>query len=68
MINGLEIDERGNRWWYRNGHLHREDGPAVEYSDGSGSWYLNNEYYGFKKPDNWDELVLISRASQLLDI
>jgi hypothetical protein len=30
--------------WYRNPdmkYLHREDGPAVEYSDGSKEWYLN---------------------------
>ena len=25
---------------YRNGQLHREDGPAVELSDGSMIWYL----------------------------
>lgn len=28
--------------WYKNGSLHREDGPAVEYSDGPKYWYLYN--------------------------
>jgi hypothetical protein len=25
-----------------NGKLHRTDGPAIEYSNGGGSWYLND--------------------------
>jgi hypothetical protein len=29
--------------WYINGQLHREDGPAIEYIDGSKSWYINGE-------------------------
>ena len=27
--------------WYIDGKRHREDGPAVEYADGSKSWYIN---------------------------
>ena len=26
--------------WYENGKLHREDGPAVEWSDGGKEWYF----------------------------
>ena len=26
-----------------NGERHRIDGPAIEYSDGGGSWWLNGE-------------------------
>jgi NADPH-dependent ferric siderophore reductase len=29
--------------WFLNGKLHREDGPAVEWADGSRSWWLNGE-------------------------
>ena len=29
--------------WYLNGKYHREDGPAIEYADGSKSWYLNDQ-------------------------
>jgi hypothetical protein len=29
--------------WYLNGQLHREDGPAVEYTDGDKSWFLNGQ-------------------------
>jgi len=33
----------GIREWYLNGKLHREDGPAVEYSDGTKEWYVNGK-------------------------
>ena len=29
--------------YYKNGLLHREDGPAIEYADGSEEWYINGE-------------------------
>ena len=29
--------------WYLNGHCHREDGPAVEYKNGTKQWYLNGK-------------------------
>jgi hypothetical protein len=29
--------------WFLNGKLHREDGPAVEWADGSRYWYLNDK-------------------------
>jgi hypothetical protein len=38
----VRVYEDGDRFWYLNGNLHREDGPAVEYADGDRSWYLNN--------------------------
>jgi len=31
----LEIDQYGTKFWYKNGKYHREDGPAVEYANGS---------------------------------
>ena len=34
----------GGNFWYLNGKLHREDGPAVEWAiDGYKRWYLNDE-------------------------
>jgi len=29
--------------WHLNGKLHREDGPAVEWSNGGREWYLNGK-------------------------
>ena len=38
--NGLIIDDKGNKRWYLNDYLHRIDGPAVEWADGTREWYL----------------------------
>ncbi len=35
----------GNKFWYLNGQLHREDGPACEYPDGSKFWCLNGQFH-----------------------
>lgn len=35
----------GNKFWYLNGKRHREDGPAIIYSNGEKRWYLNGERY-----------------------
>jgi hypothetical protein len=43
MKNGLEIDQYGNKRYWKNNLLHREDGPAIEYFDGEKHWFLNDE-------------------------
>ena len=35
----------GDRHWFLNGKLHREDGPAIEGSSGSKRWFLNGELH-----------------------
>ena len=35
---GFYIAHEGT-WWSLNGELHREDGPAIEYSTGEKLWY-----------------------------
>jgi hypothetical protein len=37
------IKPNGNRYWYKNGDLHREDGPAVEWRNGSREWFKNGK-------------------------
>ena len=41
----VKVLENGDKEWYLNGELHREDGPAVEYSDGDKEWYLNGKFH-----------------------
>ena len=41
----VKVDYRGNREWFLNGNRHREDGPAIEYSDGTRCWYLNDNLH-----------------------
>ncbi len=36
----IEIDARGDKWWYLGDNLHRTDGPAVELASGSKQWYV----------------------------
>ena len=41
----MEVDEYGDKIWYLNDKLHREDGPAIEYADGSKEWYLKGKLH-----------------------
>jgi len=44
MAMNPEIDEDGNKFWYDfDRRFHREDGPAIEYLDGSKSWYKHGK-------------------------
>ena len=46
----VEVNENGDKFWYLNGQLHREDGPAREYADGSKSWWLNDQRHRVDGP------------------
>jgi hypothetical protein len=39
----VKVYANGNKTWWLNGKLHREDGPAVECADGHKSWYLKGK-------------------------
>ncbi len=39
----VEVNPNGTKKWFLNGELHREDGPAIEYSNGDKEWYLNGK-------------------------
>ena len=42
----IEVDEDGTRRYYdAAGQLHRTDGPAIEYADGSKLWYQNGQLH-----------------------
>ena len=36
----VRVFECGNKFWYLNGELHREDGPAMESLGGDKEWYI----------------------------
>jgi len=46
----------GTEYWYKEGLLHREDGPAIELPDGSEAFYLK----GLRCP--YDVLVLVEET------
>jgi hypothetical protein len=42
----VTVNENGTTMWYNEDNkLHREDGPAIEYTDGSKYWYINNKLH-----------------------
>jgi hypothetical protein len=41
----VTVNDNGDRYWYYNLKLHRQDGPAVECLDGTRRWYLNGQEY-----------------------
>ena len=41
----VEVYPCGTQYWYLNGQLHREDGPAVIYADGTQYWWLNGQLH-----------------------
>ena len=41
-----ETDSHGNTWYYNDlNQLHREDGHAIEYANGTKCWYLNGQLH-----------------------
>ena len=46
----LIINTGGTKRWYLNRKLHREDGPAIEFTDGSKLWYKHGEYHRVDGP------------------
>jgi hypothetical protein len=45
MKNGKITYPDGSQEWYKDGKVHREDGPAVIETDGYQYWYLNGREY-----------------------
>ena len=40
----VRVYDNGDIYWRnQEGQLHREDGPAVEYADGSKEWWVNGQ-------------------------
>jgi hypothetical protein len=39
----IDEDEDIGKFWYLNGMYHRENGPAVELTDGYKAWWLNGK-------------------------
>ncbi len=41
----VDVDSIGTQFWYINGKLHREDGPAIIYPNGGEDWYINGKLH-----------------------
>ncbi len=47
--NSSRKQQHRDKYWCLNGELHREDGPAIEYSTGDKFWYLKGKKYSKKE-------------------
>jgi len=47
---GIVEWENGTKYWYKDGLLHREDGPAVEWADGAKFWYKEGKLHRIDGP------------------
>ena len=41
----VKVYANGDKFWYLNDELHREDGPAIDGSSGHKEWYLNGNLH-----------------------
>jgi hypothetical protein len=39
----VKVHESGDKLWYLNGKMHREDGPAIENANGDNHWCLDGK-------------------------
>jgi len=46
----VKVYKNGNKYWYQNGELHREDGPAMEYANGDKYWYKEGQLHRIDGP------------------
>jgi hypothetical protein len=51
--------------WYKDGKLHREDGPAIEWHDGAKSYYLNDLKYSKK---DYQDIISKSFVNKVIEI
>lgn len=42
---GIAQWPNGIKFWYLNGEIHREDGPAIEWANGKKEWFFHGQYH-----------------------
>ncbi|WP_202416734.1 hypothetical protein [Duganella qianjiadongensis] len=56
-----KYDEDGDIYHYKNGRLHREDGPAVETAEGGKEWFLNDISFTEDEFNDWKQKRKLER-------
>ena len=46
----VKVTDDGDKYWFLNGQLHREDGPAIECRDGNKRWVRNGQLHRVDGP------------------
>lgn len=55
MKDGIFINPANDKFWYKNESFHREDGAAIEYSDGTKSWYYEGNYLNVSSQEEFEQ-------------
>jgi hypothetical protein len=50
MKTGVFVSDYNTKYWYQEGILHRDDGPAIEYPDGEKAWYQHGQRHRVDGP------------------
>ena len=69
LLNGCVVDFNGYGNWFKDGQLHREDGPAIVDPYGYEEWCFNGKRLGFGATGFWklwDRLTAEQRANPTL--
>ena len=53
LLNGCIVAADGDKHWFKDDKIHREDGPAVEEAGGRTVWCLQNEILGWRVEGFW---------------
>jgi len=61
------IASDGSQYWHLNDDLHRDDGPAVIYSNGYKAWYLNGKQVDQEEAANLIDPTWIELAKALIE-
>lgn len=57
MIIGYTEYSNGSKEWFLDGVLHREDGPAAEFSSGDKFWYYHGEYINCSSQEEFERII-----------
>ena len=55
----VKVHDNGDRFWYVNGKLHRENGPAIEGVNGYRAWWVNGKELTEQEFNNYTNRVQI---------
>ena len=62
--NLMQFDERQYKAWYKHGKRHRENGPAIEKTDGRNEYFLNGQPLS---KEEFFRIIALKRIKKLKD-